>query len=244
MGTNHTQLVSYMIRTEDGDLSYNAKYETIRRPPKYHILGIDRNVGNIALSNGQIIKPPECVTDRLQQLQTTGKRIQRKMARRKKSNRKRRTPGSNRYNKQARRLARNQRKMKDAYHIITYKKSRIIADTTKDVVFERLRTTNMTKSAKGTRENPGRNIAQKSDLNKSILGQNWYDLEQQVRYNIVGDTHKVEAHYTSQRCHMCVYTAGKIALVGISNTKRVGLRHTLMQMPRITSRTLYGKPSG
>ena len=60
-------------------------------PPEipHRILGIDRNVGNVALSNGQIIEPPERVTDRLQQLQTTGERIQRKMARCKRPNHKR-----------------------------------------------------------------------------------------------------------------------------------------------------------
>ena len=36
MDTNYAQLVSYMIRTEDGDLSYHAKSETIRHPLKYH----------------------------------------------------------------------------------------------------------------------------------------------------------------------------------------------------------------
>ena len=199
-----------LIYDKDGRwrLVIQCKVRDNTPPPEipYRILGIDRNMGNIALSNGQILEPPERVTDGLQQLQTTGERIQRKMARRKKPNRKRQTPDSNRYNKQARRLARNRRKIKDTRHTITHKKFRIIADTTKDVVLERLRTTNMTKSAKGTKENPGRNVAQKSGLNKSILGQNWYELEQQVRYKIVGDTHKVEAHYTSQRCHMCAYT--------------------------------------
>ena len=180
-------------------------------PPEipYSILGIDRNVGNVALSNGQIIEPPERVTDRLQQLQNTGERIQRKMARCKGPNRRRRTPGSNRYNKQARRFARNQRKIKDTCHTITHKKSRIIADTTKDVVLENLRTTNMTKSAKGTKENPGRNVAQKSGLNKSILGQNWYDLEQQVQYKIVGNTQSRSTLHQSAMSRVRIHRPGK-----------------------------------
>ena len=124
------------------------------------------------LSNGQTIEPPERITDSLQQFQTTGERIQRRMARCKRPNRKWQTPGSNRYNMQARHLARNQRKIKDTYHTIKHKKSRIIADTTKDAVFESLCTTNMTKSAKGTKESPGLNVIQKSGLNKRIDGEN------------------------------------------------------------------------
>ena len=38
---------------------------------------------------------------------------------------------------------------------------------------EKLRVRNMTASAKGTIEEPGKNVAQKSGLNRSILDQGW-----------------------------------------------------------------------
>ena len=38
---------------------------------------------------------------------------------------------------------------------------------------EDLKIGNMTRSAKGTRENPGRNVRQKAGLNRGILGSGW-----------------------------------------------------------------------
>ena len=64
-------------------------------------------------------------------------------------------------------------------------------------------TANMTRSAKGTIENPGRNSGQKSGLNRTILAQSWYGTRVNLEYkpqwysrNFVA----VPAHHTSQRC--------------------------------------------
>lgn len=74
------------------------------------------------------------------------------------------------------------------------------------VALEDLRTRNMTASAKGTVEEPGKRVAQKSGLNRSILGKGWHKLElalnNAARYtgsNVV----KIPAPYTSLACSKC-----------------------------------------
>jgi putative transposase len=74
------------------------------------------------------------------------------------------------------------------------------------VVVEDLRVKNMTRSAKGTFEEPGRNVRQKAGLNRAILGKGWggflLALQHAARYH--GATVvKVNPAYTSQRCSRC-----------------------------------------
>lgn len=74
------------------------------------------------------------------------------------------------------------------------------------VVLEDLKTKNMTAGAKGTVEQPGSRVAQKSGLNKAILDKGWYGLELAV-HNAARYTGskviKVPAAYTSQTCSAC-----------------------------------------
>ena len=65
---------------------------------------------------------------------------------------------------------------------------------------------NMTRSAKGTIEKPGRNVKQKAGLNRSIIAQGWYGLRTKIEYK--ADWYErqfvaVPAHHTSQRCSEC-----------------------------------------
>ncbi|HEU4361753.1 MAG TPA: transposase [Mycobacterium sp.] len=74
------------------------------------------------------------------------------------------------------------------------------------VVLEDLKTKQMTKSAKGSIDSPGRNVKAKSGLNRAILAKGWHQftlaLESSARYS--GTTVvKVPAAYTSQRCSSC-----------------------------------------
>jgi len=74
------------------------------------------------------------------------------------------------------------------------------------VVLEDLKTCNMTRTAKGTLEQPGRNVKAKSGLNRAILAKGWHQfalaLSSASRYTgtIVV---MVPAAYTSQRCSQC-----------------------------------------
>lgn len=77
------------------------------------------------------------------------------------------------------------------------------------VVVEQLQITNMTKSARGTIEEPGKNVAQKSGLNRSIGQEAWGRTVTMLAYKTArygGSLHKVPAPGTSRRCSMCGFT--------------------------------------
>jgi transposase len=68
---------------------------------------------------------------------------------------------------------------------------------------EDLKITNMTRSAKETRENPGRNIRQKAGLNRGILASGWGLLVRRLQDKAPGRVEKIKPALTSQRCSAC-----------------------------------------
>ncbi|MEU8869455.1 RNA-guided endonuclease InsQ/TnpB family protein [Streptomyces umbrinus] len=84
-----------------------------------------------------------------------------------------------------------------------------IADTYGVVVVEALTITNMVKSPRGTVDQPGRNVAQKSGLNRSISGEAWGRTVTMLTYKLArrgGTLAKVPAPNTSRRCSACGFT--------------------------------------
>lgn len=78
------------------------------------------------------------------------------------------------------------------------------------IVIEDLKVGNMSKSAKGTSEQHGRNVRAKSGLNRSILDQGWYEMRRQLEYKQLwrgGQVLAIPPAYTSQRCVCCGHTA-------------------------------------
>lgn len=74
------------------------------------------------------------------------------------------------------------------------------------IAMENLMIDNMTKSAKGTLEEPGKNVKQKSGLNRSILNQGWGILRQQIDYKTQfrgGKLLLVDPKNTSRACSNC-----------------------------------------
>ena len=70
----------------------------------------------------------------------------------------------------------------------------------------------MSKSAAGTVDEPGRNVAAKSGLNRAILDQGWYEMRRQLEYKQRwrgGEVQTVNPAYTSQKCSCCGHTAKK-----------------------------------
>jgi putative transposase len=80
------------------------------------------------------------------------------------------------------------------------------------VALEDLRTRNMTASAAGSVERPGRNVRQKAGLNRVILDKGWHMLELALR-NAARTTGTsivlVNPAYTSQTCHACKHVDPK-----------------------------------
>lgn len=83
------------------------------------------------------------------------------------------------------------------------KTSTLLARSYGLIRFEKLNITNMTRSAKGTVEQPGRHVAQKSGLNRAILAQGWGLLRQRTGHKAPGRVEDVPAPYTSLRCSAC-----------------------------------------
>lgn len=50
------------------------------------------------------------------------------------------------------------------------------------IAIEDLKVSNMSKSAKGTAEQHGRNVKAKSGLNRAILDQGWHEMRRQLEY--------------------------------------------------------------
>lgn len=134
-------------------------------------------------------------------------RYQRRMARQKK--------GSQRRNKTKNKIGKNHRKIanirKDFCHKVSH--SIVGKKETKVIIFEDLKTKNMTKSPKAKADGSGRwqrnGARAKAGLNKAILDKGWHQLETFTKYKAhrAGKAFfKIPAHFTSQECAGCGHT--------------------------------------
>lgn len=158
-------------------------------------VGIDRGVANtLTLSSGEHMSVPAS----LKAIEGRCRAAQRIVARRKK--------GSNRRLAATRRAAsisaRRARIRRDWQH----KTALDISNRFGTVVLEDLRIKNMTASARGTIDEPGRMVRQKAGLNRSVLNQGWFGFETILAYKLEargGHLLKVDPAYTSQTCSDC-----------------------------------------
>lgn len=77
------------------------------------------------------------------------------------------------------------------------------------VCIEDLRVRNMSKSAAGSTDAPGRNVRAKSALNRSILDQGWFEFRRQLEYKLAwngGILITVPPQNTSRECPACGHT--------------------------------------
>ncbi len=97
-----------------------------------------------------------------------------------------------------------QKLYREIRHVIKHwchQTSRTIADIHDLVLLEDLNMQGMTRSAHGSRDKPGKNVAQKRGLHRAILRSGWGRLERYMTYKTY--TEKIDPKYTSQRCHNC-----------------------------------------
>ena len=74
---------------------------------------------------------------------------------------------------------------------------------------ENLNIKTMTRSAKGTAAQPGRNARAKAGLNRGISRSGWGLLVRRLEDKAPGRVEKVPAAYTSQRCSACGHVDGR-----------------------------------
>jgi putative transposase len=144
-----------------------------------------------ALSTGQLLHCPALTARK----QARRRRLQRKLARARR--------GSNRRGRVKRAIARLKARETDRRKDWAEKVSTDIARRFDVIRVEDLKITTMTRSAKGTRESPGRNIRQKTGLNRGILASGWGLLVRRLQDKAPGRVEKIKPAYTSQRCSAC-----------------------------------------
>ncbi|UVO30199.1 transposase [Bradyrhizobium arachidis] len=159
-------------------------------------VGIDRGVANsIALSNGELASVP---VERLRLLDRRARKTQKVLARRKR--------GSKRYAKARLRAAAIKAKAARIRKDWNHKATTGLVARFGLVAIEDLKTSSMTASAKGTAEEPGRNVRQKAGLNRSILEHGWHQFETFLAYKLEaagGRLVKVDPRNTSRTCNEC-----------------------------------------
>ena len=103
------------------------------------------------------------------------------------------------------RLQRLQRKRANRRKNWKHQVSRRIANRASTVIVEKLNTRGMTRSAKGTLENPGTKVKAKSGLNREILNTGWHSVKEMLGYKCA-ELIEVNPAYTSQSCNACGFT--------------------------------------
>jgi putative transposase len=161
-------------------------------PDNGQVVGIDRGVAvSAALSTGQLLHAPALTARERTRL----RRLQRKLARG--------TQGSNRRGRAKHAIARLRARETDRRKDWAEKVSTDIARRFDVIRVEDLQIGNMTRSARGTRENPGRNVRAKAGLNRGILRSGWGLLVRRLEDKAPGRVEKVSPAFTSQRCSAC-----------------------------------------
>ena len=125
-------------------------------------------------------------------------RYQRRMARKVK--------GSKNWNKAKKKVQRVHAEIANVRKDFLHKATTAISRQYALVVLEDLKVRNMSKSAKGSIDSPGKKVRAKSGLNKSILDQGWYEFRRQLEYKMQwqgGWLMTVNPRNTSRTCPVC-----------------------------------------
>ena len=167
-------------------------------PGNGEVAGVDRGVTvSAALSTGEMLSVPRLSPGRQARLV----RLQRKLARARK--------GSKRRGQVKTAIARLKVREADARKDWCEKVSTGLARRFDVIRVEDLNIRNMTRSAKGTAGEPGRNVRQKAGLNREIAASGWGLLVRRLEQKAPGRVEKVNPAYTSQRCSACGHVDGK-----------------------------------
>ena len=180
-------------------VSIQCKIEKVELPETNlgSAVGLDLGVAKpIVMSTGKVVMLPRTSDEEFRRLAS----LQQRLARRKQGSKNRRKA----QRAVARYHAKLARRRKDAAHKATTR----IAKNHGLIVVEDLRVQNMTASAAGTVEAPGRKVRQKAGLNRSILDVAPSQIRQMLAYKAEWYGSRliaVPAAYTSQRCNACGY---------------------------------------
>ena len=159
------------------------------------IIGIDMGIARFAtLSDGSYFAPLNSFKRQEQALV----KAQRAMSRKQKF--------SNNWKKAKANIQKIHARIGNARRDYLHKATTTISQNHAMVCIEDLQVRNLSKSASGTTETPGKNVKAKSGLNKAILDQGWYEFRRQLDYKLEwngGQLIAVTPQNTSRMCPCC-----------------------------------------
>ncbi|AQR64255.1 cytosine methyltransferase [Aquaspirillum sp. LM1] len=174
-------------------VSIQTEREVEQPIPKGGTVGIDMGIARFAtLSDGAFYAPLNS--------------FRRHEARLRKAHMSRKTKFSSNWKKAKARVQRIHSRIGNARRDYLHKATTTISQNHAMVCLEDLQVRNMSRSAAGTPETPGKNVRAKSGLNKSILDQGWFEFRRQLDYKLAwngGHLIAVPAQNTSRTCPCC-----------------------------------------
>ena len=180
-------------------ISVQTEFEQKTPQPKGGEIGIDMGIVRFAtLSNGEHFEPINAFKNLKGKLVKLQKQFKHK------------TKFSKNWQKLKAKIAKLHHKISNIRKNYLHQISSQISQSHAIVYVEDLQVTNMSKSAKGDVEQHGKNVKQKSGLNRMILDQSWFEFRQQLDYKLLwngGHLVAVPPQNTSRTCPCCGYTA-------------------------------------
>ena len=162
-------------------------------------VGIDMGIAKLcAMSDGKIVENPKA----FKRYRSKLAKLQRRLAKKRKF--------SENFRKIKAKINALHVKIANARNDNIHKTTTSIAKNHGLVVIEDLRVKAMSKSAKGSKEKPGKKVRQKSGLNRSILDAGWGEFRRQLEYKLDwagGFLLAVDPKNTSRKCPACGHTA-------------------------------------
>ena len=169
--------------------------------PSTSIVGLDAGVTLFAtLSDGSVFAPVNAFRKNAEKLANYQRGLSRK------------TKFSNNWKKQKHKITRLHQRIAYTRNDFLHKTSNTISKNHAMVVIEDLKVANMSKSASGTIEAPGRSVKAKSGLNKSILDQGWGEFRRQLEYKQAwfgGSVLAIHPRNTSRTCPACDHVSAE-----------------------------------
>jgi putative transposase len=163
--------------------------------PSALAVGIDVGIVRFAtLSDGTFVEP----LNSFKRHQIRLRRYQRAMARKQKF--------SKNWKKAKAQVQKLHTRIANCRKDFLHKTSTTISKNHATVFVEDLQVSNMSESAAGTTEKPGKNVRAKAGLNRSILDQGWFEFRRQLGYKLLwrgGKLIAVPAQNTSRTCPIC-----------------------------------------
>jgi putative transposase len=136
--------------------------EPVPLPPTGRSVGVDVGVARfLTTSDGQVVANPRFLDTAQERIVELQRRRQHARA------------GSGNRRRVRRALAKEWRKLRNQRRDFHHKTARSLVDSCDTIALENLRVAAMTAAAAGTVEAPGRNVAAKAGLNRSILDAGW-----------------------------------------------------------------------